>query len=231
MRKRRAERDRRRSQEFDAFVAGAAGRLLHTATLLTADLHAAERLLTAALARTYARWDRLRGEDPYDVARQELATRFARAAWRRRHPHGGVLDGLTPRERLVVVLRLYEGVAEEQTAAQLGLDEDRVRAICHRSVALLRSTPRPALGASVPAAARAAPGSAPWRTESPAALSPSPPPAPRLATDPPPARPGGLPAGPARAGAGNAGGGGDHGAGPGSRSAYGRPPAPGGPPP
>ena len=42
-------------------------------------------------------------------------------AWRHRRPRGGALDRLTPQERLVLVLRLYEGVAEEQAAAQLGL--------------------------------------------------------------------------------------------------------------
>ncbi|MCC5035229.1 hypothetical protein DMH02_018920 [Streptomyces sp. WAC 00631] len=146
MRERWLEQDRRRAREFDAFVAGAAGRLLHTATLLTGDRAAAERLLTAALARTYAGWDRLRGDDPYDLARQELAARYANTAWRRRRPHGGVLDGLTAQERLIVVLRLHEGVPEEQTAAQLGLPADRVRAICLRSVSLLRSSSRTARG-------------------------------------------------------------------------------------
>ncbi|WP_327190409.1 sigma factor-like helix-turn-helix DNA-binding protein [Streptomyces xinghaiensis] len=144
MRERWLEQDRRRDRDFDAFVAGAAGRLLHTATLLTGDRAAAERLLTAALARTYAGWDRLRGDDPYDLARQELAARYANTAWRRRRPHGGVLDGLTAQERLIVVLRLHEGVPEEQTAAQLGLPADRVRAICLRSVSLLRSSSRTA---------------------------------------------------------------------------------------
>ncbi|MYR61310.1 RNA polymerase subunit sigma-70, partial [Streptomyces sp. SID625] len=72
----------RRARDFEAFVAGAAGRLLHTATLLTAeapdDNPRARRLLTLALAHTYACWDRLRGEDPYERARQALAARFAR---------------------------------------------------------------------------------------------------------------------------------------------------------
>lgn len=141
MRERRAERERRRALEFEAFVAGAAGRLLHTSLLLTGEQRAAERLLTTALAHTYARWDRLRGEDPYDCARQELAAHFAHTAWRHRRPRGGVLDRLAPQERLVLVLRLYEGVAEEQTAAQLGLPVERVRTLCTRSVATLRSRP------------------------------------------------------------------------------------------
>lgn len=137
-----AQLPRARERDFEAYVAGAAGRLLHAATLLTAEQPGraprAQALLTAALAATYARWDRLRGEDPYDLTRRELTARFARAAWRFHRPYGGVLSRLNPLERLVVVLRLYEGVAEEQTAALLGLPVDRVRATCARAVTVLR---------------------------------------------------------------------------------------------
>ncbi|MGW6644517.1 sigma factor-like helix-turn-helix DNA-binding protein [Streptomyces iakyrus] len=152
MLERHASRATRRAREFEAFVAGAAGRLLHAATLLTAeapdDNPRARRLLTLSLAHTYASWDRLRGEDPYDRTRSHLAVRFARGAWH----HGGLgrsrpdpaspLAPLTPQERLVLVLRLYEGVAEEQTAALLGLSPERVRAICHRATSTLLHRPR-----------------------------------------------------------------------------------------
>ncbi|MFH8365927.1 sigma factor-like helix-turn-helix DNA-binding protein [Streptomyces sp. NPDC018031] len=198
MRKRRAEREIRRAREFETFVAGAGGRLLHAAALLTGEpperCPAAEDLLARALAGTYAAWDRLRGEDPYDRARQELAARYAHTAWRYRPERprrpgptvtsgavgglaarlrtalarpvregsadtapgtpdtspgggpaarpgarpraagGGLLEPLAPQERLVLVLRLYEGIAEEQAAATLGLPVDRVRAICTRAV-------------------------------------------------------------------------------------------------
>ncbi|MFJ4830346.1 sigma factor-like helix-turn-helix DNA-binding protein [Streptomyces sp. NPDC088747] len=163
MRERQVSQGVRRAREFEAFVAGAAGRLLHAATLLTAESPRANprarRLLTAALARTYASWDRLRGEDPYDHARQQLAVHFARGAW---HQHGrlgrarqapdSVLARLTPQERLILVLRLYEGVAEEQTAALLGLPAERVRAIYARAMATLLHPPRgpaPALAKAV----------------------------------------------------------------------------------
>ncbi|WNF29180.1 sigma factor-like helix-turn-helix DNA-binding protein [Streptomyces sp. C11-1] len=146
MSERAEHRDRLRAQEFEAFVAGAGGRLLHTATLLTAEPPEppganvrARRLLSAALARTYADWDRSHGGDPYDLARRELALRFAREARRHRRPRGGVLGRLTPVERLVLVLRMYEEVDEERTAALLGLPADRVRAVCARAVAALRS--------------------------------------------------------------------------------------------
>ncbi|MHC0430787.1 sigma factor-like helix-turn-helix DNA-binding protein [Streptomyces sp. O3] len=154
MRQRQAAQDAHRAREFEAFVAGAAGRLLHAATLLTAEPPAANprarRLLTAAFASTYAGWDRLRGDDPYEHARQELAARFARGGWyaehtaalRRRRGDAGVLAPLSPRERLVLVLRFSEGVAEEQTAAQLGLPVERVRALTVRGMAALLSRPR-----------------------------------------------------------------------------------------
>ncbi|KOG32754.1 sigma factor-like helix-turn-helix DNA-binding protein [Streptomyces resistomycificus] len=153
MRQRQAAQGARRAREFEAFVAGAAGRLLHAATLLTAeaprDNPRARRLLTLALAHTYAHWDGLRGEDPYDRAREYLATRFARGVWHRyggfgrarRHP-AGPLARLTPQERLILVLRLYEGVAEEQAAALLGLPVERVRSICDRATATLLHPPR-----------------------------------------------------------------------------------------
>ncbi|MEU5398684.1 sigma factor-like helix-turn-helix DNA-binding protein [Streptomyces sp. NPDC005963] len=141
MSERRSALADRRVREFEAFTAGAAGRLLHAATLLTAETPdanpRAQHLLTSALARTYAQWDRLRGEDPYDCTRQELVHRFARGSWRRHRTGGGLLARLTPQERLVVVLQLYEGVAEEQTAALLGLSPERVRTDCRRVVAAL----------------------------------------------------------------------------------------------
>ncbi|AZM60350.1 MULTISPECIES: sigma factor-like helix-turn-helix DNA-binding protein [unclassified Streptomyces] len=142
-----------RAREFEAYVAGAGSRLLHTATLLTAETPdanpRARRLLTHALAHTYACWDRLHGEDPYDHTRQYLATRFANSAWhelggllRSRPRPGGPLATLPPQERLVLVLRLHEGVAEEQTAALLGLPAERIRTIFNRAMANVLSPPR-----------------------------------------------------------------------------------------
>ncbi|MER6243439.1 sigma factor-like helix-turn-helix DNA-binding protein [Streptomyces griseorubiginosus] len=167
MRQRQVVQGTRRTREFEAFVAGASGRLLHTATLLTAeapdDNPRARRLLTLALAHTYACWDRLRGEDPYDRTRQELALRYAHGTWRRhglllrgRTHSAGPLAGLAPQERLIVVLRLYEGVAEEQAAALLGLPTERVGTICDRATATLLHPPREAAPTVVGAKAKVA---------------------------------------------------------------------------
>ncbi|MFI1097137.1 sigma factor-like helix-turn-helix DNA-binding protein [Streptomyces sp. NPDC020917] len=155
MGRRRAAADSRRDAEFAAFTAGAGGRLLHSATLLTGDPAAAERLLTTVLAQVYADWFRMRAEDPYEQARSEMVRRFHHRPWWRR-PHGGELDRLSGRERLVITLRFFEGVAEEQTAAQLGLPADRVRAICARATATLRSRPDPRLAGAEPAGSPAA---------------------------------------------------------------------------
>jgi len=154
VRDRQVSQGARRAREFESFVAGAAGRLLGAATLLTAEAPdanpRARRLLTLALGHTYARWHRLRGEDPYDCARQYLADRFARTTWRRsgvlgRAPHPrGPLAALTARERLVLVLRVYEGVTEEQTAALLGFPPERVHTICDRAVSTVLHPMRPA---------------------------------------------------------------------------------------
>ncbi|MFH9861646.1 sigma factor-like helix-turn-helix DNA-binding protein [Streptomyces sp. NPDC017202] len=154
MRARHAGRDARRAKDFEAFVAGAGGRLTQTATLLTGepsdDNPRARRLLTHALAHTYACWDRLHSEDPYDHARRHLAVRFADTAWHRYAALGrprrhltGPLAGLTPRERLILVLRLYEGVGEEQVAALLGLPAERVHALCDRATATVLHPPPP----------------------------------------------------------------------------------------
>ncbi|MEU2355614.1 sigma factor-like helix-turn-helix DNA-binding protein [Streptomyces misionensis] len=164
MHDRQVSREDRRAREFESFVAGAAGRLLRAATLLTAEdpdaNPRARRLLTLALGHTYARWHRLRGEDPYDCARQYLAVRFARTAWHRPWVPGrgrpgprGPLAALTAQERLVLVLRVYEGIAEERTAALLGFPPERVRTICDRAVSSVLHPVRPpgprALGAKV----------------------------------------------------------------------------------
>ncbi|WP_460068866.1 SigE family RNA polymerase sigma factor [Streptomyces sp. YKOK-I1] len=155
MRERRTVQEARRVREFEAFLAGAGGRLLRTATLLTAeaveDNPRARRLLTHALAHTYACWDRLRGEDPYNHARECLAARFARGTWHRygalpfgltRARPAGPLAVLSAQQRLVLVLRLHEGVAEEQVAALLGLPPDRIHLIVDRATTLLLHPPR-----------------------------------------------------------------------------------------
>ncbi|WP_420712453.1 sigma factor-like helix-turn-helix DNA-binding protein [Streptomyces sp. SPB78] len=90
----------------------------------------------------------LESGDPYDHTRAELLALFLRSSWYRRRPGRGPLAALPARVRLVLVLRLYEGVPEEQVAALLGLSVDRVRLLCARGVRLLLHPPGP--GAAAP---------------------------------------------------------------------------------
>ncbi|MFJ2113643.1 hypothetical protein ACIOEX_17445, partial [Streptomyces sp. NPDC087850] len=75
-----------------------------------------------------------------DRARRELTLGFAEDAWRVGRWSAGVLGGLGARERVVRMLRLYEGLPEEQTASPLGLPEDLVRTLYARATASLRRT-------------------------------------------------------------------------------------------
>ncbi|MEU4149961.1 sigma factor-like helix-turn-helix DNA-binding protein [Streptomyces sp. NPDC026659] len=156
MRGRQPARNARRDGEFTAFTTGTGVRLLRVATLLTAEPPdanpRARRLLTLALAHAYAHWDRPPGEDPYERTRAHLAVRFARGNWYRRPPlvrPEGPLAALTPQERLVLVLRRYEEVGEEQTAALLGLPAERVYRICERATVRVLRPPPPAPGREV----------------------------------------------------------------------------------
>ena len=154
MRQRHASQDARRAREFEAFVAGAAGRLLHAATLLTAEAAGRQparaapavpvpgahvRVLGPA-ARRGSRTTAPASTWP-PASRAARGTTTAASAAPARTPRVP-LAPLTPQERLILVLRLYEGVAEEQTAALLGLSPERVRAICDRATATLLHPPR-----------------------------------------------------------------------------------------
>ena len=156
MRERHASQAARRAREFEAFVAGAAGRLLQPPRCSRRSRRTPTRARGAccavSLAHTYALLGpaaRRRPLRPAPGPSSPCASQ--RAAW---HRYGGlgrlrpapapdsVLARLTPQERLILVLRLYEGVAEEQTAALLGLPAERVRAVCARATATLLHPPR-----------------------------------------------------------------------------------------
>jgi DNA-directed RNA polymerase specialized sigma24 family protein len=135
-----------RKSDFPVFAGGAARRLLHIALLLTGREEEARQILCRALARTYRDWDRLQVADPYAHTRSDIITSYAfrqamgRLLCRRNvHPDNrGVLGRLNPRQRLVLLLRLHEGLSEEETAAQLGLAVDTVRATEARACSIMR---------------------------------------------------------------------------------------------
>ena len=71
------------TNDFEAYVALAWGRLLRSAWLLTGDWHRAEDLVQTVLARAYGRWPRLRDGAPDAYLRAMLATTYL-SWWRRK---------------------------------------------------------------------------------------------------------------------------------------------------
>lgn len=149
---------RSHEQEFAAFFDDASPRLLAAAWFLTGEQHAAEDLAQEALARTYARWARVRTGNPLAFARRVLANLHT-DRWRKHRrevltddvPDRGViadpqsvdlvraLATLAPRERECVVLRHYLDLSEKQTAETLGISVGTVKSYTMHGLRRLRA--------------------------------------------------------------------------------------------
>ena len=152
------------SDDRDTFTAWAAGRqlaLFRVAYLLSGDRHRAEDLLQDTLLKVAARWPRLRDGDP-DAYARTILVRDNVSWWRRRRKEtlvavaperssgsdfdavdrrlvvAAALDRLSPRQRAVLVLRYYDDLTEQQTAAALGVSTGTVKAHAHHGLARLR---------------------------------------------------------------------------------------------
>jgi RNA polymerase sigma-70 factor (sigma-E family) len=147
--------------QFTAFVHDAWRPLYRTAYLLLGEHGAAEDLAQSALTKTYAAWTRVREPDAaYGYARtvllNEARSMFRRTSWRRELPSDelpdrghetdlsdrpAVLDALrllAPRQRAVIVLRYYEDLGVEQTAAALGCSTGTVKSQTSDALSKLR---------------------------------------------------------------------------------------------
>lgn len=147
-------------EEFTAFVAGAGGRLLRLAYLLTGDRYAAEDVLQGALERTYRRWSRLRRADGIEAyVRRAIVNAATDRHRRRREEPLADTDLAAPRDpedierrdeliravmtlsvgqRSVLVLRYFEDLTEAQTADALGCSVGTVKSQNARALARLR---------------------------------------------------------------------------------------------
>lgn len=137
---------RTHEEEFAEFFDASSSRLLTTAWMLTGDGHVAEELVQEAMARTYARWGRVRRGNPAAYTRRTVVNLHT-DHWRKRRrevltdevPDRAtsddplsvdlvrVLARLPRRERECVILRHYLDLSEADTAATLGVSVGSVK--------------------------------------------------------------------------------------------------------
>jgi RNA polymerase sigma-70 factor (sigma-E family) len=156
----------RLDEEFSDFVAAGWRRWSHTAYLLTRDTGDAEDLVQQVLTRTYASWHRIRETDAHAYVRRSVVNAYldehrrrkVLSFWPSSHEEGvldtdvpgdeGVADQrdelrrllgtLTPRERVVVVMRHFLDASQAETAEALGVSPGTVAATASRALAKLR---------------------------------------------------------------------------------------------
>jgi RNA polymerase sigma-70 factor (sigma-E family) len=153
---------------FAQFVEARERALQRTAYLLTGDWALAEDLVQTALARAWPRWELIaRRDDPEIYVRKVLVntwTTWARRRWRGEKPSAvlpdtaaagdvaeevtvrvglrGALGSLTPRQRAVLVLRVYDDLPEAQVAYLMNCAVGTVKATMSQALAKLREDPR-----------------------------------------------------------------------------------------
>jgi RNA polymerase sigma-70 factor (sigma-E family) len=150
--------------EFAAFMRGRYASLVRAGALLVGDTAAGEDLVQTALTKTAMRWDRLADKGAAEAYTRtimvRLAARWGRRRWRGEQPVArfpdcpgpdetaraddadalaGALARLPHQQRAVVVLRYYEQLSEQETAAALGCSVGTVKSRASRALAALRS--------------------------------------------------------------------------------------------
>ena len=153
--------------DFRLFVATRWQALNRYAYLLTGETYAAEDVVQAALERCWRRWDRITGDSPEAYVRTAIAhqaasrrrrgrlseTRlgdsFAAAAGSDHADSHALRSGLwqamadlPPRQRAVVVLRVWEDRSEADTARVLGISAGAVKSQLSKAMAKLRAHPQ-----------------------------------------------------------------------------------------
>jgi RNA polymerase sigma-70 factor (sigma-E family) len=156
-------RMRERDAAFTEYFAARSGAMRSTAFLLCGDWHRAEDLVQTAFTKLYLHWNRVaRHEalDPY-VRRMLIRTYIddgRRAWWRREQPQAATTDRpsapessddrlmlvqalaeVPVRQRAVLILRYWEDLSVEETAAVLRCSAGTVKSQAARGLATLRT--------------------------------------------------------------------------------------------
>jgi RNA polymerase sigma-70 factor (sigma-E family) len=149
--------------DFGDFVTARYPALVRYGTLLTGDRGLGEDLTQEALVKTHRAWRRLRDGDPDAYTRQVMtraAWRANRRLWHREIPAAApperpvrtdayehrdtaevvlaALRELPAPQRVVLVLRYWAGLSEQEIAAQLGCSTGTVKSRASRAIASLR---------------------------------------------------------------------------------------------
>jgi RNA polymerase sigma-70 factor (sigma-E family) len=152
-----------RDGAFANYFAARAGAMRTTAYLLCGDWHRADDLVQAAFTKLYLAWNRVSRHEVLDAyVRRMVVTAFVderrRAFWRRERlteppdtgaaPQAPVEDRVVliraladvpPRQRAVLVLRFWEDLSVEETAALLRCSPGTVKSQAARGLATLRT--------------------------------------------------------------------------------------------
>ncbi|MFF3750673.1 SigE family RNA polymerase sigma factor [Streptomyces sp. NPDC002018] len=148
---------------FEEYVRTRQEALLRSARRLVPDPVDAQDLLQTALARMFGRWDGIADKSLADAYLRRVMINTRTEWWRARKldevpteqlPDARVEDGteqhadrallleilevLAPKQRGVVVLRHWEQMSTEETAAALGMSAGTVKSTLHRALARLR---------------------------------------------------------------------------------------------
>ncbi|MFI9586483.1 SigE family RNA polymerase sigma factor [Streptomyces sp. NPDC052236] len=149
---------------FEEYVRNRQEALLRSARRLVPDPIDAQDLLQTALVRTYGRWDGIADKSLADAYLRRVMINTRTEWWRARRleeipteqlPDDArvddgseqradrallmdVLKVLAPKQRSVVVLRHWEQMSTEETAAALGMSAGTVKSTLHRALARLR---------------------------------------------------------------------------------------------
>jgi RNA polymerase sigma-70 factor (sigma-E family) len=156
---------RRDRPAFDSFVVSSSNRLLRTAYLLCGDRGHAEDLVQTALMRTARQWRR--AQDHPEAYARRVVVNLAKDRWRElsHRPVEGPLDidlpapnagsvedrdailraahQLSLGQRTVLVLRYFDDLSVEETAAALGCTTGTVKSQTARALDNLRAALTP----------------------------------------------------------------------------------------